>query len=111
MLEAAGCCDDPVTIGSSSGLRSDCCGLEELFAAYEVGGLARELLALGPDWSRRWTAAWRFFGSQGACAAGDLDAGAGAGAGPVPGVFLAGGERAPPGAQFLGFPGGLCGGG
>ena len=53
MLEAAGCCDDAVTMAFSSGLRSDCCGLEELFAAYEVGGLARELLALGPDaWVR-----------------------------------------------------------
>ena len=101
MLEAAGCCDDLVTMGSSSGLRSDCCGLEELFAAYEVGGLARELLALGPDWSRRWTAAWRFSGGEVVCAARDLDAVPVAGSEPVRRFTWRAGQRHRPGLQFL----------
>jgi hypothetical protein len=59
---------------SDAGLvRSDRCGLDELFLAHGTGDAERGRLALDPGWPRRWTAEWRSEGGEVACAAGDLD--------------------------------------
>src|ERR1039458_9108527 len=36
-------------------VRSDRCGLDELFLSYETGDAERARLALGPGWTRQWT--------------------------------------------------------
>ena len=53
-------------------VRSDRCGLDELFRAYETGQAERALLALEPGWPRRWTAVWRSSDGEVACAVADL---------------------------------------
>src|SRR5260370_1282743 len=45
-------------------VRSDRCGLGELFLAYETGDAERARLALGPGWTRRWTATWQVLGGD-----------------------------------------------
>jgi hypothetical protein len=40
-------------------VRSDRCGPDEFFLAYETGDAERARLALGPGWTRQWTAAAR----------------------------------------------------
>ena len=46
-------------------VRSDCCGLDELFLAYVPGEAERARLELGPGWTRRWTATWQVAGGVG----------------------------------------------
>jgi hypothetical protein len=53
-------------------VRSDRCGLDELFLAYATGDAERGRLALEAGWPRRWTAEWRSAGGEVACAAEDL---------------------------------------
>ena len=45
-------------------VRSDRCGLDELFLSCEPGGAERGRLALGPGWTRQWTATWRIRGAD-----------------------------------------------
>jgi hypothetical protein len=44
-----------VAVNDPIGVRSDRCGLEELFQTYEIGQAVREQLSLGPAWPLRWT--------------------------------------------------------
>src|ERR1022692_2254366 len=46
-------------------VRSDCCGLDEMFLAYVPGEAERARLELGPGWTRRWTATWQGSGGGG----------------------------------------------
>jgi hypothetical protein len=68
-------------------VRSDRCGLDELFLSYEPGGAERARLALGPGWTRQWTATWRVRGADEVSLVRDV--------GPVP---VAGREPADAGA-------------
>ena len=45
-------------------VRSDRCGLDELFLSYETGDAERARLALGPGWTRQWTATWQVPGGD-----------------------------------------------
>ena len=42
-------------------VRSDRCGLDDMFLAYVPGEAARARLDLGAGWTQRWSAAWRRF--------------------------------------------------
>jgi hypothetical protein len=64
-------------------VRSDRCGLDELFQAYGIGEAERVRLALGPQWPRRWTATWRPSDGEVACAVRDLGSMPVAGCKPV----------------------------
>jgi hypothetical protein len=57
-------------------VRSDCCGLDEMFLAYVPGEAERARLELGPGWTRRWTAPWQVSGGDEVSLVRDL--------GPVP---------------------------
>src|SRR6266567_6445984 len=57
-------------------VRSDRCGLDELFLSYEPGDAERARLALGPGWTRQWTATWQVPGGDEVSLVRDL--------GPVP---------------------------
>src|ERR1035441_2443537 len=86
-------------------VRSDRCGLDELFLSFETGDDAeRARLALGPGWTRQGTATWQVpGGDEGAlvrdlgpapatgCAPGRRPGRGGAGAGPVAGSGRGGG--------------------
>jgi hypothetical protein len=82
-------------------VRSDLCGLDELFAAYEIGGEARQCLALGPGWPRRWTAYWRVSGGAVACPVRDLESVPVLGCEPVRRFTWRPRQRHRPGLQFL----------
>ena len=45
-------------------VRSDRCGLDELFLSFETGDADRARLALGPGWTRQWTATWQVPGGD-----------------------------------------------
>jgi hypothetical protein len=81
-VEPAG--SDP-GLGDVVPVRSDRCGLDELFQAYGIGEAERVCLALGPQWPRRWTASWRPSDGEVACAVRGPGVGAGGGmsAGPA----------------------------
>src|SRR5215470_13008838 len=57
-------------------VRSDCCGLDEMFLAYVPGEAERARLELGPGGTRRWTATWQVSGGDEVSLVRDL--------GPVP---------------------------
>src|SRR6266700_4926387 len=57
-------------------VRSDRCGLDELFLSYEPGDAESARLALGPGWTRQWTATWQVPGGDEVSLVRDL--------GPVP---------------------------
>ena len=82
-------------------VRSDRCGLDELFLAYEAGEAERARLALGPGWPRRWTATWRSAGGEVACTAGDLGSVPVAGCEPVRRFSWRRRQRHRPGLQFM----------
>jgi len=82
-------------------VRSDRCGLDELFAGYEIGGPARQLLGLLPDWPRRWRAYWRFSGSEVACLVRDLESMPASGCQPVRRFAWRARQRHRPGLQYL----------
>jgi hypothetical protein len=46
-------------MGKAVPVRSDRCGLDELFLSYEPGDAERARLALDPGWTRQWTATWQ----------------------------------------------------
>jgi hypothetical protein len=83
------------------GVRSDRCGLDELFAAYEIGGDVRQRLALGQEWPRRWTAYWRSSGGEVACPVRDLERVPVSGCEPVRRFTWRARQRHRPGLQFL----------
>ncbi len=91
----------PVTVSDPASVRSDRCGLEELFPAYETGQGARRHLALGPQWPRRWTGAWRTLGGEVVCAARDLGSVPVAGCEPVRRFSWRARQRHRPGLEFL----------
>ena len=82
-------------------VRSDRCGLDELFLAYGTGDAERGRLETGPGWPRRWTAAWRVSGGTVACAAGDLGSVPLAGCEPVRRFSWGRRQRHRPGLQFM----------
>jgi hypothetical protein len=83
------------------GARSDCCGLEELFAAYEISRVARQPLALVADWPRRWTAYWRIAGGEVVCPVRDLESMPALYCEPVRRFSWRARQRHRPGLQFL----------
>ena len=82
-------------------VRSDCCGLDELFAGHELGGPAWQTLALLPDWPRRWTAYWRSSGGEVACPVRDLGSMPVLDCEPVRRFAWHARQRHRPGLQFL----------
>jgi len=82
-------------------VRSDRCGLDDLFLAYGTGGAERARLALGPGWPRRWTATWQMPGGDVTCAVRDLASGPPAGCEPVRRFSWARRQRHRPGLQFM----------
>jgi hypothetical protein len=98
-----------VTVRDSGLVRSDRCGLDELFLAFGVGEAKRGRLALRPDWARRWTGAWRTSGGEVVCAIRDLAAVPVAGCEPVRRFSWRARQRHRPGLEFLVSTGGLHG--
>jgi hypothetical protein len=90
-------------------VRSDCCGLDELFQAYEIREAEHVRLALGPQWPRRWTATWRSLGGGLACAIRDLRSVPVAGCEPVRRFSWRQRQRHRPGLQFVRSTGRLHG--
>ncbi len=54
-------------------VRSDRCGLAEMFLAYQPGQAEHARLGLGPEWPRQWTATWRISGGDVVSAVRDLE--------------------------------------
>src|SRR6266566_8892997 len=82
-------------------VRSDCCGLDELFLAYGTGEAEHARLELGPEWPRRWTATWRVPGGDAASAVRDLGSVPAAGCEPVRRFSWRARQRHRPGLQFM----------
>jgi hypothetical protein len=82
-------------------VRSDRCGLDELFLARGIGEAARGRLALGSQWTRRWTSAWRTPGGELACAVRDLGSVPVARCEPVRRFSWRQRQRHRPGLEFL----------
>ena len=81
-------------------VRSDRCGLDELFLGIGIGEAERARLALGPQWPRRWTGTWRSSGGEAACAARDLGSVRVAACEPVRRFSWRQRQRHRPGLQF-----------
>src|SRR6266581_4542056 len=82
-------------------VRSDRCGLDELFLAYESGGAERARLELGPEWTRRWTATWQVPGEDEVSLVRDLGSAPVAGCEPVRRFSWGRRQRHRPGLQFM----------
>jgi hypothetical protein len=82
-------------------VRSDRCGLDELFLDYQAGEVQRARLGLGPGWPRRWTATWRTPDAGVACAVKDLGSVPVAGCVPVRRFTWRRRQRHRPGLQFM----------
>ena len=82
-------------------VRSDCCGLDEMFLAYVPGQAERARLELGPGWTRRWTATWQVSGGDEVSLVRDLGPVPGGGVRAGPPVFLGRRQRHRPGLQFM----------
>ena len=82
-------------------VRSDRCGLDELFLAYGTGEAGRGRLELGSGWPRRWTATWRASGGDVACTVRDLGSVPVAGGEPVRRFSWRRRQRHRPGLQFM----------
>ena len=80
---------------------SDRCGLDELFLARGIGAAERGRLALGPQWARQWTSAWRVPGGEVGCAVRDLGSVPVAGCEPVRRFSWRQRQRHRPGLEFL----------
>jgi TnsA-like endonuclease N terminal len=82
-------------------VRSDLCGLDDLFLAYEVGEAEHVRLELGPTWRRRWTTTWRVSGGDVVSAVRDLGSIPVAGCEPVRRFSWRQRQRHRPGLQFM----------
>jgi hypothetical protein len=82
-------------------VRSDRCGLDELFLAYETGEAERGRLALGPGWPREWTATWQVPGGDMVSPVRDLGPVPLAGCEPVRRFSWRRRQRHRPGLQFM----------
>jgi hypothetical protein len=82
-------------------VRSDCCGLDELFLGYGIGDAEHSRLELGPKWPQRWTATWRVSGGDVVSAVRDLGLVPAAGCEPVRRFSWARRQRHRPGLQFM----------
>jgi hypothetical protein len=90
-----------VTAGEILVLRSDLCGVDEMFAGFVVASRFRGVLGLGRGWARAWTASWRAGGGEVVCAVGDLGSVPLAGCEPVRRFGWRSGQRHRPGLQFM----------
>jgi hypothetical protein len=81
-------------------VRSDCCGLDEMFLAYVPGEAERARLELGPGWTRRWTATWQVSGGDEVSLVRDLGPVPVAGCEPVRRFSWGRRQRHRPGLQF-----------
>jgi hypothetical protein len=90
-----------VTVSNVLPVRSDRCGLDELFLAYETGGAERARLALGPGWTRQWTATWQVLGGDTVSLVRDLGPVPVAGCEPVRRFSWRWRQRHRPGLQFM----------
>jgi hypothetical protein len=82
-------------------VRSDCCGLDEMFLAYVPGEAERARLELGPGWTRRWTATWQVSGGDEVSLVRDLGPAPVAGCEPVRRFSWGRRQRHRPGLQVL----------
>ena len=82
-------------------VRSDRCGLDELFLSYETGDAERARLALGPGWTRQWTATWQVPGGGEVFLVRDLGSAPVAGCEPVRRFSWGRRQRHRPGLQFM----------
>jgi hypothetical protein len=95
------CCASLVAVSDVVPVRSDRCGVEELFLAWQPGEAQRSSLGLEPGWPRRWTAAWRTADGDLACAVRDLGEVPVAGCVPVRPFTWRRRQRHRPGLQFM----------
>lgn len=82
-------------------VRSDCCGLDEMFLAYVPGEAERARLEMGPGWTRRWTATWQVPGGSEVSLVRDLGPVPAAGCEPVRRFSWGRRQRHRPGLQFM----------
>jgi hypothetical protein len=82
-------------------VRSDCCGLDEMFLAYVPGEAGRARLELGAGWTRRWTATWQVSGVDEVSLVRDLGPVPVAGSEPVRRFSWGRRQRHRPGLQFM----------
>jgi hypothetical protein len=82
-------------------VRSDRCGLDELFFTWQAGEVQRSRLGLEAGWPCRWTASWRTADGDLACAVRDLGEVPVAGVVPVRPFSWRRRQRHRPGLQFL----------
>lgn len=82
-------------------VRSDCCGLDEMFLAYVPGQAERARLELGPGWTRRWTATWQVSGGDEVSLVRDVGPVPVAGREPVRRFSWGRRQRHRPGLQFM----------
>ena len=82
-------------------VRSDCCGLDEMFLAYVPGEAERARLELGPECTRRWTATWQVSGGDEVSLVRDLGPAPVAGCEPVRRSSWGRRQQHRPGLQFM----------
>jgi hypothetical protein len=82
-------------------VRSDRCGLAEMFLAYHTGQAEHARLGLGPEWPRQWTATWRISGGDVVSAVRDLESVPVGGCEPVRRFSWRRRQRHRPGLQFM----------
>lgn len=82
-------------------VRSDSCGLDELFLAYDAGAADRARLELGPGWTRQWTVTWQVPGGDEVSLVRDLGPVPDAGCEPVRRFSWGRRQRHRPGLQFM----------
>lgn len=81
-------------------VKSDCCGLDDLFQVYDPGA-ERIRLGLRPGWPGRWAGTWRTADGEVTCAARDLGDVPVAGCVPVRRFTWRRRQRHRPGLQFM----------
>ena len=82
-------------------VRSDRCGLDELFLSFESGDAERARLVLDPGWTRQWTATWQVRGGDEVSLVRDLGSAPVAGCEPVRRFSWGRRQRHRPGLQFM----------
>lgn len=82
-------------------VRSDRCGLDEMFLVHQPGQAERARLGLGPEWPRQWTATWRISGGDVVSAVRDLESVPVGGCEPVRRFSWRRRQRHRPGLQFM----------